>query len=98
MSRKHNLLHLCVVLAVMFAASSTATFAIESNNVETRVNALLSQLTLDEKIKMLSGTSDEMHTPGIERLHIPELKFSDGPVGVRVWGRATAYPCGAMLA
>jgi beta-glucosidase len=98
-SRKQNLLPLCfVVLLALLIAGSKATFATESNNVETRVNTLLSQMTLDEKIKILSGTKDEMHTPGIERLHIPELKMSDGPVGVRVWGRATAYPCGAMLA
>jgi len=65
---------------------------------DARVAALLKQLTLDEKIKLMSGTKDEMHVPGIERLHIPELKFSDGPVGVRCWGKSTAYPCGAMLA
>jgi beta-glucosidase len=67
-------------------------------DVEGRVSNLLGQMTLDEKIKMLSGTQDEMHTPGIERLKIPQLKFSDGPLGVRCWGKSTAYPCGAMLA
>lgn len=67
-------------------------------DVEAKVNKLLSQMTFEEKVKMLSGTSDEMHVPGISRLGIPELKFSDGPVGVRVWGKATAYPAGAMLA
>ncbi len=65
---------------------------------EAKVNKLISQMTLEEKVKMLSGTSDQMHVPGLERLGIPELKFSDGPVGVRCWGKATAYPVGAMLA
>lgn len=66
--------------------------------VEKRVDSLLAQLTQDEKIRLLSGTEDEMHVPGIARLGIPELKFSDGPIGVRCWGKSTAYPCGAMLA
>ena len=65
---------------------------------EARVNKLISQMTLEEKVKMLSGTSDGMHVPGLARLGIPELKFSDGQVGVRCWGKATAYPAGAMLA
>ncbi len=68
------------------------------DQVEAKVASLLSKLTLDEKITLLSGTKDEMHVPGVKRLGIPELKFSDGPVGVRVWGKATAYPAGAMLA
>lgn len=65
---------------------------------ESKVNELLGKMTLDEKISMLSGTKDEMHVPGVKRLGIPELKFSDGPVGVRCWGKSTAYPAGVMLA
>jgi beta-glucosidase len=65
---------------------------------EAKVQELLKALTFDEKIQLLAGTDDEMHIPGIARLHIPSLKFSDGPVGVRCWGLSTAYPCGAMLA
>jgi beta-glucosidase len=67
-------------------------------SVEAKVAGLISKMTLDEKILLLSGTSDGMHVPGIKRLGIPQLKFSDGPVGVRCWGRSTAYPAGAMLA
>lgn len=69
-----------------------------NTTTESRVHDLLKALTFEEKVRLLAGTDDEMHIPGIERLHIPTLKFSDGPVGVRCWGLATAYPCGAMLA
>ncbi len=65
--------------------------------VEARVNGLLGQLTTEEKIDLISGT-DVMHTAGVPRLGIPALKFSDGPVGVRCWGKSTAYPAGALLA
>lgn len=67
-------------------------------DVEKRVDALLSQMSLDDKIKILSGMKDGMHVPGFPKLGIPELKFSDGPVGVRCWGKSTAYPVGSMLA
>ena len=77
---------------------ATGNVAQAQDAVESRVADLLSKLTFDEKVTLLSGTSDDMHVPGISRLGIPELKFSDGPVGVRVWGRTTAYPAGAMLA
>jgi beta-glucosidase len=84
----------------MLATTAGAVLAQEtySGAEEPKANEILSQMTLDEKIKMLSGTQDQMHVPGVPRLKISELQFSDGPVGVRVYGRSTAYPCGAMLA
>lgn len=63
--------------------------------IEERVNDLLSRMTLDEKLTIIGGTGFE--TPSIERLGIPELKMSDGPVGVR-WGVSTAYPSGVSMA
>jgi beta-glucosidase len=65
--------------------------------IEARVDGLLGQMTLEEKVGLLSGT-DYMHTAGVPRLGIPALKFSDGPLGVRCWGQSTAYPAGALLA
>jgi beta-glucosidase len=49
---------------------------------EAAVNALLKQLTLEEKIKMVHANS-AFASGGIARLHIPELMTSDGPHGVR---------------
>lgn len=46
------------------------------------INALLSKMTLEEKIGMLHGQS-MFATGGVERLGIPELKMADGPLGVR---------------
>jgi beta-glucosidase len=65
--------------------------------IEARVDNLLKQMTLAEKVTLLKGT-DYMHTGGVPRLGIPSLKFSDGPMGTRCWGPSTAYPAGAMLA
>src|SRR5437660_615932 len=38
------------------------------------------------------GGVDGFYTRPIERLHIPRLKMSDGPAGVRTWRKTTAYP------
>lgn len=50
--------------------------------MEKRIESLLEQLTLEEKIGMLHGDGF-FHTKAVERLGIPELWFSDGPMGVR---------------
>ena len=63
-------------------------------SVEDRVEDLLNRMTLEEKIEMLGGTGFE--TKAIERLGIPPLNMSDGPLGVR-WGSATALPSGILL-
>ena len=52
-------------------------------------------MTLDEKIALLGGTGFD--TVGVPRLHIPGLRMTDGPVGVRT-GQATAFPAGELLA
>ena len=47
-----------------------------------RIDDLLSKMTLDEKISMLAG-ADLWHTVGVPRLGIPQLKVTDGPNGAR---------------
>jgi beta-glucosidase len=50
---------------------------------EEKINELLEQLTLEEKIAMVHGEG-LFQTGGVERLGIPPLKMSDGPMGVRM--------------
>ncbi len=66
-------------------------------DVERRVDELLRQLTLPEKIELLSGR-DSFYTKAIDRVHIPSFKMSDGPAGVRTWGKTTAYPAPICMA
>ena len=63
--------------------------------VEKRIDDLLSKMTLEEKVDMLSGTG--FASKPNDRLGIPELKMTDGPVGVR-WDRSVAFPASIMLA
>ena len=65
--------------------------------VETRIDDLLPRLTLAEKITMLSGDKTGFNANGVERLGIPPIRMSDGPVGVRT-GSATAWPASVNMA
>src|ERR1700752_4252695 len=68
-----------------------------SSAIEPRVETLLGQMTLEEKIDMLGGVND-FFIRGIPRLGIPPLKMADGPLGVRNFGPATAMAGGIALA
>jgi len=63
--------------------------------VDERVEDLLKRMTLEEKIDMLGGTG--FATKPNARLGIPELRMTDGPLGVRI-DKSTAFPSGINLA
>ena len=47
-----------------------------------RIDDLLSQMTLEEKISVLAG-ANLWHSVAIPRLGIPQFKTTDGPNGAR---------------
>lgn len=63
--------------------------------IEARVDSILRKMTLEDKIEQIAGIGFD--TKGNERLSIPTLRMTDGPVGVR-WGNATALPAAVALA
>jgi beta-glucosidase len=83
--------------AVLFFGQTTSAQNNPSINqaTEKKIGNLLRQLTLDEKISLLSGTGFD--TVPIPRLGIPSLKMTDGPVGVRQ-APATSFPSSIALA
>lgn len=62
-----------------------------------RAEKILQRMTLEERVAYIGGTND-MYIRAIPRLGIPELKMSDGPIGVRDDSKAIAYPAGIALA
>ena len=66
-------------------------------NVEDRVNDLLSKMTTEEKIDYIGGYKG-FYIRGIERLGLPEIKLTDGPVGTHKDGKSTAYPASILSA
>ena len=61
-----------------------------SADVEERVDKLLKQLTLEEKIDLIGGVND-FYIRGNQRIGLPPLKMADGPFGVRNYGPATTF-------
>lgn len=49
---------------------------------EEKIEEIISQLTIEEKATMVHGNG-LFRTGGVERLNIPPVKMSDGPMGVR---------------
>ncbi|MEA3150680.1 MAG: beta-glucosidase, partial [Gammaproteobacteria bacterium] len=57
---------------------------------EARVNKLLAEMTLEEKIALIQGSEEDASTdqgqagylPGVKRLGVPGLRLADGPPGI----------------
>ena len=91
---------LSLILAAVVAACSTSSSVVD--DVEARVDELLSQMTLEEKVAQMAGNGTMASpgggllwtAPGIERLGVPPLVMSDGPRGVTGAPGATTFPVG----
>ena len=88
MTRKPALTFILLVLSFQFAAAQNPSAAASAPNTETRVETLLKQLTLDEKIDLIGGV-DDFYIRGIRHIGLPTLKMADGPFGVRNYGPST---------
>lgn len=64
------------------------------SDIDLRVESYISQMTLAEKVKMLTRNESSWSYSGCERLGIPDFKCHDGPHGVRDKSsvRSTAFP------
>lgn len=75
------------------------------DTIEQKISELLSQMTLSEKVSLLSG-KDAWRTMPIPRLGIPSITMTDGPHGVRSSypeagrkaGPTTCFPTGVSMA
>ena len=86
-----------VCALLLFALPLIAQTKPSPAEVEKRVDAILSKMTLEEKIDYISGTRD-FYVRAMPNLNVPELKMSDGPIGVRNYGPSTTYAAGIGLA
>ncbi|MEJ5265624.1 MAG: glycoside hydrolase family 3 C-terminal domain-containing protein [Bacteroidales bacterium] len=85
------------LVVIMGSCQKKAIYQDPSRPVEERVNDLLSRMTLDEKLLLLSGDSTGFDTRPIPRLGIPAIHITDGPLGVR-WEKSTSFPAGVAMA
>ena len=69
----------------------------DSPAIEAQAHAMVTKLTLEQKIELLGGV-DSMFTRPMPAIDLPRFKMSDASVGVRTWGPTTAYASGVSLA
>lgn len=65
--------------------------------MEKKVEEILSQMTLEEKLDYIGGY-EEFNIRPMKRFNLPLIRMADGPMGVRNYGPSTAYPGGIALA
>jgi beta-glucosidase len=106
-SRALSLALLTALAATSLAGSAgpqTSMKALSTRDIDAIVDPLIAAMTLDEKIAMLHGAQDPErvgqagYLPGVPRLHIPAMRLSDGPAGVRTGKPATALPAPVAMA
>ena len=88
---------LSTILAAAALPASAQVYKDATASVDSRVEDLLGRMTLEEKIDYIGGYRG-FYIRGIERLGVPEIKLTDGPVGTHKDGRSTAYPAGVLSA
>jgi beta-glucosidase len=93
-----QLLKLSLIPAMLIALTAAAANPPPAaSNVDERVDTIMRQMTLEQKIDLLGGV-DGFFIRGYEQFGWPRLKMADGPMGVRNFGPSTAYPAGIALA
>src|SRR5580658_9697347 len=97
--------YLAVVLSLSVSSAASLGQAVPADKAdEARVDRLLSQLTLEEKMDLIRGGLEDPsvyqgqagYLPGVPRLHVPSLRMADGPPGLltRVPGQAETATMG----
>src|SRR5208282_6745485 len=84
------LLKCSVIAALLICATLSCAQSVPVVTGDARVDKLLSQMTLEEKLTLIHGTNEDPavyqgqagYLGGIPRLNIPGLRFADGPPGV----------------
>ena len=83
---------LCAASALTLGATMALGQSVPIVTGDARVDKLLSQMTLNEKLTLIHGTHENPaeyqgqagYLGGIPRLGIPGMRFADGPPGVLV--------------
>jgi beta-glucosidase len=105
MNRPKLLLPLAILILFTCAAAGLsaghATVPTQAD-LDQRVEKILNQMTLEEKVAYIGGSespkASNMYVREVARIGLPAFKMSDGPMGVRTWGPSTGYPAGISMA
>lgn len=73
---------------LQFPSGQNRNAVTSAKDADARAEAMLKQLTLEEKIDLIGGL-DDFYIRAILHIGLPLLKMSDGPFGVRNYGPST---------
>jgi beta-glucosidase len=93
-------------VAILLVFNPVVLMSQSNKNYRLRATEVVKQMTLDEKISQMHGTSNKKDfriVLGVERLHVPDMPLCNGPAGLGPAGkghegRATALPSPVSLA
>ena len=100
---------LAAVAMASFASCTSQSLQDKLTVNDKKINEIIAQMTLEEKVEMLHSKTN-MSSEGVPRLGIQDIKYTDGPFGIREEGgdgfrplgwkldSATYFPTGSALA
>ena len=108
---KHTRIMICAIVTLLPAANAAGQVRKSALlQHDTQIDGIISRMTLEEKINMLHA-KHMFVSAGVERLGIADMKYADGPFGIReemqpdgwtplgwVNDKATFFPTGSALA
>ena len=82
----------CALTVLGISVATLEAQSVPTITGDARVDKLLSQMTLEEKINLIDGSHEDPavyqgqagYLRGVPRLGVPDLRFADGPPGVLV--------------
>ena len=86
-----------LLLIAVFACLTAIYGQTSAPGVDAKVESLLKQMTLEEKIDLLGGINS-FQVRGVPRIGVPLMTAADSPFGVRNFSRSTLYAGGINLA
>ncbi len=85
-----NLNFLAILLLISWFPAASQAPSTSTPSVEARIDALLKQLSLEEKVDLIGGIN-AFYIREIKHIGLPSLKMADGPFGVRNYGPSTTF-------
>lgn len=107
---RHSHKALCLGMLLLTACSPRMTLQQQLTRNDKKIDKIIAQMTLEEKVEMMHSKTN-MSSEGVPRLGIQDIKYADGPFGIREEGvpngfqsagwttdSATYFPTGSALA
>lgn len=97
-SRRSLLKMVGAALLMAVPCMASAQTGVITDEIVGKAKAIVSRMTLEEKVDYMGGDKDGFSVRAIPRLGLPAVKMADGPQGMRNNVKSTLYPCGILSA